>query len=387
MNEKEKHYDLHELLEEIRSTEGLPEGLSTEAQLWDEIMKKEAFLMPEQLFPLIKEIYGKSYEKNTSISPLATEFSVQRADTKEITSIRADIAVLVEKQDIYHFECEITNDGTMVIRMFEYDVHIALSYPEQSERKEEDGTGKKEWRLRFPHSAVLYLQENGNIPDKLKCIIQFQDGGSYEYTVPVLKVQSYSLEEIRAKHLCVLIPFLPLRFRRKMQPERKQCHVTKEELTSFYEQLILLLEEEVKGGYLSENNRNMIIDLLNKSLIRVFYRNEELLKEVVEMTEPILELEFEKYVKIIDEQTKRLNEKERIMNEKEQELSRKDEELRGKDEELRGKDEELRGKDEELRGKDEELREQEKALEEKDRALLEKDALIAQLLKKIEELE
>ncbi len=33
MNEKEKHYDLHELLEEIRSTEGLPEGLSTEAQL------------------------------------------------------------------------------------------------------------------------------------------------------------------------------------------------------------------------------------------------------------------------------------------------------------------------------------------------------------------
>ena len=53
----EKHYDLHKLLEEIKSTEGLPEKLSTEAQLWDEIMKKETFLMPEQLFPLIKEVF------------------------------------------------------------------------------------------------------------------------------------------------------------------------------------------------------------------------------------------------------------------------------------------------------------------------------------------
>ena len=32
--------DLGQVMEEIRATEGLPEGLSTEAQLWDEIMKK-----------------------------------------------------------------------------------------------------------------------------------------------------------------------------------------------------------------------------------------------------------------------------------------------------------------------------------------------------------
>ena len=139
--------------------------------------------MPEQLFPLIKEIHGKVYEKGTEISPLATEFSVQRSDTKEITSIRADITVLVDKKDIYHFECEIENDGTMVMRMFEYDVHIALSYSE--------------------------------IADE---------------------------EEIKEKHLCVLIPFLPLRFRKKMPPVKKNCSVTKEESTPFYEEIILLLE-------------------------------------------------------------------------------------------------------------------------------------------------
>ena len=63
----EKRYNLRELLEEIKASGGLPENLTTEAQLWDEIMKKEAFLMPEQLLPLIKEVHGKTYPKGTEI--------------------------------------------------------------------------------------------------------------------------------------------------------------------------------------------------------------------------------------------------------------------------------------------------------------------------------
>lgn len=315
MTETEKHYDLHALLEEIRASEGLPENLSTEAQLWDEIMKKETFLMPEQLLPLIKEVHGKEYERDTDIRPLATEFSVERSDTKEITSIRADITVIVAESDIYHFECQIHNDGTMVMRMFEYDVHIALSY-----RREMSGG----MELRFPHSAVLYLEDNGNMPEELCCAIHFQDGETYEYKVPVLKVQAYSIEEIKEKHLCVLIPFLPLRFRRRLSARKKKQTVRKEELTSFYRQLILILEEEVEAGYLSETNRNTIISLLGKSMIRVFYRSEALLKEVVDMTEPILELEFEKYEKVIAEQARVLEEKDKTLAEKDKTLSEKE---------------------------------------------------------------
>ena len=382
----EKHYDLHKLLEEIKSTEGLPEKLSTEAQLWDEIMKKETFLMPEQLFPLIKEIHGKVYEKGTKISPLATEFSVQRSDTKEITSIRADITVLVDKTDIYHFECEIENDGTMVMRMFEYDVHIALSYSEIAD-EEEIANGKqsmgKIMKLKFPYSAVLYLQDNGNIPEELKCRIEFQDGGSYEYKIPVLKVQSYTLEEIKEKHLCVLIPFLPLRFRKKMPPARKNCSVTKEELTSFYAEIILLLEEEVAAGYLSEMNRNAIISLLNKSLIRVFYKNEKLLKEVVGMTEPILELEFEKYEKIINEKIKTLDEMKREISGKDKELSERGKELLEKDKELSERGKELLEKDKELSERGKELLEKDKELSERGKELLEKDKELSERVREL----
>ena len=61
-------------------------------------------------------------------------------------------------------------------------------------------------------------------------------------------------------------------------------------------------------------------------MIRVFYRSEALLKEVVDMTEPILELEFEKYEKVIAEQARVLEEKDKTLSEKEariQELERK----------------------------------------------------------------
>ena len=116
-NDQTVTYNLSSILEEIRSSEGLPETLTTEAQLWDEILKKENFLMPQQLLPLIKEVHGKTYPPDTTIKPLATEYSVDRTENQKFTGIRADITLQVGNQDIYHFECQIKKDGTMAIRM------------------------------------------------------------------------------------------------------------------------------------------------------------------------------------------------------------------------------------------------------------------------------
>jgi len=151
------------------------------------------------------------------------------------------------------------------------------------------------------------------------------------YRVPVLKVQSYTLEEIKEKHLCVLIPFLPLRFRERLnssgkkasQGEQPEEKIPKDELTDFYQQIILILEEEVAGGYLTESNRKAILSLLNKSMIRVFYKNDALLKEVITMTEPILELEFEKVERL------------------EKEVAAKNQQILSQQEELNSKQEEI----------------------------------------------
>ncbi|MGN1148000.1 MAG: hypothetical protein ACI4TB_06225, partial [Lachnospiraceae bacterium] len=260
--------------------------------------------------PLIKEIHGRDYPQGTPIEPLATEFSVERTETNELHSIRADVDLLVNRKDIYHLECEIQNDGNMVLRMLEYDIHLALTYHQ---------SGTEGIELHFPASAVLYLQDNGSTPDELFCKIRFQDGTSCDYRIPVLKVQSYTLEEIKKKHLSVLIPFLPLRFRKRVGSAEIKDRLDKEELTSFYRQLILMLEEEVAGGNLTVANRNILLSLLNKSMIRVFYKNASLLKEVIEMTEPILETEFEiteRYRKMVEDQKGQLTKMNKALKEK-----------------------------------------------------------------------
>ena len=360
MTKTTRGYKLRKTLKEIVEEGGLPEKISTEAQLWDEIFKKLTYIAPELLLPLIKEVHGKNYPAGVKIVPLSTEYSVQRTDTKEISVIRADVTIIIDDEDIYHFESEISYDGLMAIRMFEYDVHAALTFrPEK--QKETD------MELYFPHSAVLYLQDDVRIPPKLKCTIHFPDGTVCTYGVPTVKVQSFSLEEIKEKHLSILIPFLPIRFRQyipadsderktksAIEKKKQMTEKVKLQLTSFYHEIILVLESEIEEGYLSEAQAKTIIQLLTKSMIRISYRNQDVLREVDTMTEPILELETERYERIVKEM--------RVELEKELEKERKKE------------------------------REKEKEFEkEKEEALkkleAEKEAVIAELQKRIEKLE
>ena len=342
-------YHLHASeIEEIIKTNGLPDEISTEAQLWDLIIKKATYNSPTLLFPLIYEIYKKEYPKDSTIVPLSTEYSVERADTKEISTIKADLTFCVNEQDIYHFECEITYNGLMTIRMFEYDVHAALNYRTDSQ--------SSKLILEFPKSAVLFLQGTKKIPKYLTCLIKFQDGSTHEYRVPTVKVQSYSLEEIKEKHLCLLIPFLPIRFRRKIPSDRKIRSATsqekkqtllktveksKEELTSFFDETILILEDEVTNGFITEDEKDLILDLLQKSMLRISYRNKNLCQEVYNMTEPVLRLRSDKYweavhegralQKIIDEQKAQLAYKERLLAEQDSLLAEQDNLLTDKD--------------------------------------------------------
>ncbi len=232
---------------------------------------------------------------------LSTEYSVERADTKELSTIKADLTFSVDGHDIYHFECEITYEGLMAIRMFEYDVHAALSFRQDLENSP--------YLLEFPKSAVLFLQDTDKIPKYLTCMLKFQDDSTHEYRVPTVAVQSYSLEEIKEKHLCILIPFLPIRYRSHIPNDRdfqtadsvkkeileNSLRKSKEELTSFFEETILILEDEVRNGFLTDTEKELILDLLQKSMIRVSYRNQDLCQEVYTMTEPILKLRSDKY--------------------------------------------------------------------------------------------
>lgn len=249
----------------------------TEPMLWDEIMKALVYTMPEQLFPLIEEVYGITYPKGTSVQFLSTEQPVFPSNTTEaLTSQFMDLSILIAGTDYYHIECQMKNDHQMVIRMLSYDLHFAMQHC----ATEQDATG--EMILRFPRSVVLYPEKNQKIPDRLRCRIIFQDSSEHTYQVPTVKMQDYSLEEIQKKHLILFIPYVLLRLR----PQLESRHgINKEELTSLVNSVIVILNEEVRFGNITELQQKDILELFTRASKKIFTHYPEYQREVSSMTE------------------------------------------------------------------------------------------------------
>ncbi len=165
--------------------------------------------------------------------------------------------------------------------MFAYDVHFAVTHT-----KALDGdTG--EIILKFPRSVVIYPEGIRAVPDHLQCRIIFQDNSEHIYTIPTVKVQSYSLEEIREKHLILFLPYTMLRFRSRLRRKKK---ITEKELTGYLEEVILILEEEVSAGDLTELQYHDYVRLIRHAAERVFAKHRKMWKEADKMTKPLIKL-------------------------------------------------------------------------------------------------
>ena len=307
-------------------------------KLWDEILKAIVAAMPSQLFPLFKELYGKEYPKDTSIVLLGSETSsIQENGAKPPDSTLMDIALLVAGTDYYHLECQMKNDREMVIRMFAYDVRFAITHS-----KEVDGnTG--EFTLYFPHSAAIYPEKNNAIPDYLKCRVIFQDGTEHIYKIPTVRIQTYTLKEIREKHLALFIPYAILRLRPRLAENIKKP-LTQKELTEFVAEAILVLEEELAEGNLTEREYHDYVRLFRYAADRVLAKHPKL-QEVHRMTEPLIKLPSmiqdelwariaEQKAEIADQESKIADQESKIA-EREAEIADQKLQLANKDAEIR----------------------------------------------------
>lgn len=280
--------------------------------LWDEIMKREIELCPQLILPVIREMFQREYPAGREVTLLSTEYTVSRIHGKGeklLHAIRSDLLLKIEG-DLYHFECQIEKDGRMVFRMLEYDMHIALVHGEGRDRQ--DG-----FTVSLPRSAVLYLGSERNVPGYESCTIRFQDGTGCLYRVPVMKVQGYSLEEIEEKHLDLLIPFLPIRFRERIKrasgegmgtvpggKRRTQKNAGEEtqetaredvgrELTEFILKCIAVLDREGERGILPEPLQKDIGEFLWKACGYLLEGDMDLYREVSAKVEPAIKLSRE----------------------------------------------------------------------------------------------
>lgn len=177
------------------------------------IVQKLSFL----IIPAINEAFGTHYDMRTDITQLRNEH------LELAGKIITDSIFRIGKM-LYHIECQSTPDGTIVLRMFEYGFAIAL---------EAACKGKAPYRIRFPLSAVIYLRPDPKVDGALSMEVEFPNGQTITYKVPVISVQDCSLDYIFEKQLWLFIPFYIMRF----QKDFKQMEKDREKRKSMLEEL------------------------------------------------------------------------------------------------------------------------------------------------------
>jgi hypothetical protein len=302
-------------MSETNENINIPAGENINEQIWDEITKSIAGKMPAQFLPLIKEEFGREYPAGTSVTTLSTESIIPpKTPNVHMSKILSDIVLLVGNQDLYHIECEVKPDNEMIIRMIEYDFHTALTHNLSLDENQN-------FHLKFPQSVIMY-PGTSPMPDSQQCTITFPDGFEYTYTVPIVKIQQYSLEDIEAKNLLVFIPFTLLRF----APQVTNHHdsLSEKELTDFIGQIIVMLSNEVNQGRLTVTQFKDYTKLLLFSAERVFRQTPKHQQEVYGMIKSTLILPS-------DEMEMALAEKDSLIAEKDAALAEKDSALAEKD--------------------------------------------------------
>ena len=215
---------------------------------YDDAFKTLRTDCPELLIPIINDIFHTSYSKGESLISLANEFFMS-GFAKNPSLIITDSYIQIGSKK-YHIECQSTTDGTMIIRMFEYDSQIAI------DSAEIDGN---RLTVKFPNSAVLYLRSNSNTPDKMEVHIE-TPGGSTSYDVHVIKIENYTINDIFERELYMYIPFYIFTFEPSfgiIEKDKEKLEQLKEQ----YNEIVQRLEKVCKDGGITEYQKRTIMDI------------------------------------------------------------------------------------------------------------------------------
>ena len=249
--------------------------------IFDDVYRTMVQKMAILLIPVINEVFGTSYDERTAVEQLRNEHLEMAGRIITDSIIRLG-------DTLYHLECQSTPDGTMAIRMFEYDFAIALD-----EARKADVPGI----LTFPLSAVIYLRHSDATPDRLSLQVVFPDGQAATYSVPVIKVQGYSLEEIFRKNLWLFIPFYIMRYEKQfaaMEHDAAKREAMLADLRRMAKMLENRMDDEAHG------NISMDILRLAKKIADHLLRKQQDTKQEVSsiMGGKILELHSEKMLRL-----------------------------------------------------------------------------------------
>lgn len=221
---------------------------------YDDVGKTLIMDCPISIIPLINEVFEEHYTGEEEIEFLQEANYVNFNENEMIRGYRdAYIKIKGYETKNYHIEVQSTEDNTMVLRMFEYDIGAAL--------KESILIGNK-LVITIARSAVLYLRHNKNTPDTLESEIR-TPGGDVSYKVPIIKIKRYTLEEIFQKNLLFLLPFYIFCYEDELE-ELNQNDKKMEKVKQEFRRIKEHLNKLQMNGEINEREKSILISMTKK---------------------------------------------------------------------------------------------------------------------------
>mgnify|MGYP004471347863 CR=1 FL=1 len=254
-----------ERLPSVTSQEVTQEEKADRSTIFDDVFRTIAQKMPQLLIPLINEVFHTNYSEDTDFEQLRNEHY------EKYGKIITDSIIRIGPH-LYHIECQSKRDADMVIRMFEYDISIALEHTSKAEDI---------WKIEFPRSCVLYVRNHHHLPEYHTAIVKFADGQQVTYQVPIIHAQKYTVNAIFEKQLLILLPYHILRYEHFLK-NNKTNEKKIEQLLKDYRKINQQLTETAEKGKKSELYQDMIC-LIQQIADYIIPKNSEVRKGIGEI--------------------------------------------------------------------------------------------------------
>ncbi|WP_139355497.1 hypothetical protein [Oribacterium sp. C9] len=261
---------------------------------FDDVFKTETEKMGHFLIPVIEMMFGikATLAEREEMERIANERYFVDDDGLKISRKLSDSCFKIAGK-YYHVECQSTEDGSILFRLAEYNVRIALDGAEQMS----DGYAIS---IELPSSGLIKLRgfEGQDKFSEMKIIYRFS-GQEIVMPVPVMNVQMFSEDDIYNNELYFLIPFYAIRYEKRFRkisdisdPEYVKIYT---ELKEYYGRLI----EACESGIITEDDTRKLAELSKIILSHVTRKlNDELKERMVNLVGgQVLELQEDRWLK------------------------------------------------------------------------------------------
>ncbi|WP_031551061.1 hypothetical protein [Oribacterium sp. FC2011] len=261
---------------------------------FDDVFKTGTEKLSHFLIPIIETMFNvkASTADLEEISRLANEHYLIDEKQNKISKKYSDSCFKIGEK-YYHIECQSTEDGSILFRLAEYNVRIALDNAEQN-------LNSNIVIINLPDSGLINLRGSNNSSKFYHMNIVYKySNQEILLPVPVMNVSAYSADDIFNNRLFFLIPFYAIRYEKHLMkisdsedPEYDNIYL---ELQDYFNRL----KDACDKGIISEDDTRKLAELSKIILIHISRNlNTNLSERMVNLVGgQILELQEDRWLK------------------------------------------------------------------------------------------